>query len=286
MGVDIHALHLLHHAYQKYGPLGRTITLGRQAVILGPRAMRKWLGSTDGSYCEPLLKQHFGATEVDSADNSPYEGATIIADLNKPVSPELHGAYDTVIDFGTTEHVFDVRQALENVSRICRPGGAILHVVPTNGFCGHGFYQFSPELYFSLYSEDNGYKDTEIYVASLTDCKHWYRVSAPSDGRRINLQSINEVYVIVITQKVLSTNTATQQSDYVFQWASGKNKISLPYRPGRMMRLIERFSRSVILSNILAYINNRLSESGMKSLNRHPNLMKINISDLVSSVDP
>ena len=82
MGIDAHAVHLLRHATRKYGPLGRTVTLGRQSLHLGPRAMKRWTGldAASGSvYCESMLKEHFGASVVDSIDNSPYEGATHVA---------------------------------------------------------------------------------------------------------------------------------------------------------------------------------------------------------------
>ena len=67
MGIDAHAVHLLRYARKKYGAFGRTVTLGRQAVHLGPAAMKRWTGlnAVSGSaYCEPMLQTHFGAAQL------------------------------------------------------------------------------------------------------------------------------------------------------------------------------------------------------------------------------
>ena len=37
------------------------------------------------SYCEELLKEYFGANKVESGDNSAYEGATHIHNMNEPL---------------------------------------------------------------------------------------------------------------------------------------------------------------------------------------------------------
>lgn len=203
MGIDAHALHLLNHANRRHGPLGRVVTLGRQAIHLGPVATRRLCEPHD-VYCEGLLSRHFGASSVDSIDNSPYERASIIADMNRPIPTSLFGAFDTVVDFGCLEHIFDVAQSMRNVADLCSPGGRILHLVPANGFCGHGFYQFSPELFFSCYSEENGYQETELYFADLLDTRHWYRITAPMNGERINIRSNHEIYLVVLTRHITS----------------------------------------------------------------------------------
>ena len=123
MGIDIHALQLLKHNQKTNGELGKTITLGRLSVLLGPKLAKKWTGTDQGAWCEDLLIKHFGATEVDSIDNSDYEGAKIVFDYNRPVPKELHQQYDTVIDFGCSEHIFDVAQVFKNTADICTIGG-------------------------------------------------------------------------------------------------------------------------------------------------------------------
>ena len=187
MGIDIHALNFLRYTSRKK-TLGRVATIGRQSLLVTPSQINKIIGISAaddfGAFCEDLLLSHFGATAVDSYDYSDYEGATFIVDLNKPLAPSKN--YDTVIDCGTVEHVYNVPQALANISSLCSRGGQIVHVSPGNNCCGHGFWQFSPELFFSLYSDANGYLETEVFVA---DVYEWQRSDTPtSDPRNGNLE--------------------------------------------------------------------------------------------------
>jgi hypothetical protein len=274
MGIDSHSLQLLRYAHEKFGELGDTITLGRLAVLMGPKAARKWTGTNGGAWCEPLLMKKFGAKRVDSIDNSDYEGATIVADFNRPIPADLEGLYDTVLDFGCTEHVFDVAQSLRNVSALCRLGGQILHCVPSNGCCGHGFYQFSPELFWSWYSKSNGYADTEVFLADFCDTKYWYRVPRPADGKRINVRSFNEVYVLVVTRRVGHTTQVAQQSDYTFRWAQTTSEAAT-HKPARLGTLREVLYSTRLTARFVDALDNRLSPTGARRVQHHPALTRI-----------
>lgn len=274
MGIDTHSFRLLQYATQKFGKLGNAVTLGRLTVLLGPRFSKKWLGASGGAYCEPLLKKHFGAANVDSIDNSAYEGASIVADMNEPLSSIFMEQYDAVIDFGCTEHIFDVAQSLRNVKKLCKIGGIILHAVPANGFCGHGFYQFSPELFFSLYSTANGFTDTEVFLADLCDANHWYRVPPPKDGKRINIRSDGEVYVLVVTKRVADKLAPVQQSDYEHTWAQSSGTITPPHSSGQLARLREVVYQVPVIARFLYALDNAVSPTGAKRLYRHRQLRR------------
>jgi len=174
MGIDIHGLNFLRYAAKKKA-LGRVATIGRQSLIV-PSVQ------PGGGFCEEFLAKQFSARVVDSYDYSDYEGATHIVDMNRPLVTAEE--YDTVVDCGTTEHIFNVSQALRNVSTLAARGAQIIHVLPANNFCGHGFWQFSPELFFSLYSEGNGFTETEVFLADLENNRAWFAVKQPTDGER------------------------------------------------------------------------------------------------------
>jgi hypothetical protein len=57
-----------------------------------------------------------------------------------------HERYQTVIDIGTIEHVFDTRQCLENCFRMVKVGGHYFVQTPVRGCSGHGLYTFHPEV--------------------------------------------------------------------------------------------------------------------------------------------
>ena len=75
----------------------------------------------------------------------------IIADRNDPdaLKSALSGKqFDLVFDGGTLEHVFNFSTALKNCMHMVKPHGRFVSVTLPNNWCGHGFYQFSPELFF------------------------------------------------------------------------------------------------------------------------------------------
>jgi SAM-dependent methyltransferase len=174
-------------------------------------------------YCEPLLQQWFGADVVDAVDASPYEGASMVHDMNQPLPAEAasggagRGSYDAVLDFGCLEHVFDFPTAWRNCVDLCRVGGHIFHALPANNLSGHGFYQFSPELFFNLYQPERGFELRTLMFAMKADPRHWWRVANPMTvKRRVNLCNSHEVYMLVLARKLREPGVlpTPQQSDY------------------------------------------------------------------------
>lgn len=283
MGIDIHGLNFLRFVRQ-YKDFGDTITIGRQNVNLKPAKIQTVLGNSKSykhsAFCESLLKNYFAADIVDSVDNSNYEGASFVHDMNKPLPKKLHGKYDTVIDGGSVEHVYNAPQALWNCSALCREGGQIIHIVPANNFCGHGFWQFSPELFFTLYSEENGYRDTEIFLADLKKRSHWYKVKKPEPGLRVNIESNARVYVMVRTvlQRSAFSHENIQQSDYAEIWSSSGKDAPRQHRNDGTLR-VEKKSESLFgkLGYGIRRLRQRLSRS-MRMNSRNPNLERFDIN--------
>lgn len=92
-----------------------------------------------------------GFEHVHSIDVSAYEGATYIHDLNDPDLPEsLRGKYRVVFSGGTLEHVYHFPNAMRSALSMLEPGGLLLHLGPMNNWIDHGFYQFSPTLWFDF----------------------------------------------------------------------------------------------------------------------------------------
>jgi SAM-dependent methyltransferase len=222
MGIDIQALKLLRHAKDKGGDFKRTLTIGRQGVHCPKHAVEIILNNKDyqlESYCETLFQTCLGSTSVDSIDVSTYEKATIIHDLNLAFNYDGE-KFDTIFDGGCLEHIYNIPEALKNLSKLCKIGGQILHVLPTNNQCGHGFWQISPELFFTLYSEKNGYSETEVLLGDTTDPNWTYKIDPPPTGKRHDIQHPNPLYVMVRTvlKQENFNHTNIQQSDYILEW--------------------------------------------------------------------
>lgn len=249
MGVDAHGLNLLCYA-REAGDFGRVVTIGRQHIHASADYLRARLGvtksATPGAFCDDMLRESFGAREVQSLDVSDYEGASILQDMNKPLAVG-GGGFDTVIDFGSIEHVFDIATALANIRKLCAPGGQILHVLPADGYCGHGFWQVSPELFFACYQGSNGFAETEVFLAPTAAGRYWYRVVPRRDGGRVLTQSRRELYVICRTRKVRDVaDVAVAQTDYQVHWGAAESVASdwrarMPgWLPNRAKEWVER----------------------------------------------
>lgn len=231
MGIDAHNLNFLAHAQDLGVSFERTVSLGRQAVFVDPPDLmrhQRWRRHPElppspahgtAWYFEPLMRQWFAASQVDSIDASPYEQATLIHDMNQPWPAPLPppAQYDAVLDLGCLEHVFDFPTAWRNCAALCRVGGHLLHALPANNLLGHGFYQFSPELFFNLYQPSRGFELRAMYCAMKAEPRHWWRVASPlALGRRVTLCHGHEVYLMVLARKTAEVEglPAPQQSDY------------------------------------------------------------------------
>lgn len=111
-----------------------------------------------------------GLKDVQALDFSDYEGAEIIQDLNQPLPDDLKQRFNLVVDGGTLEHVFDVRQTLTNIATMLKPGGRIIHMSPFNNYTNHGFYQLNPTLYYDYYSVN---KFTELHAYLVEHPVYW-----------------------------------------------------------------------------------------------------------------
>jgi hypothetical protein len=170
-------------------------------------------------YSEPLFRL-LGAETVDSMDYSDYEEATVIHDLTVAVPNELKNKYTCVIDGGLLEHVYDYPVALKNAMDMVAIGGHLIMMTPGNNWFGHGFYQFSPELFYSVLREENGFTDTRVYC---NNGKRWYLISNPRLIRRrteLSPQWPNMLlYVVSKKANEVPDSVSAYQSDYEDAWA-------------------------------------------------------------------
>jgi hypothetical protein len=71
--------------------------------------------------------------------------ADIRHDMNAPIPTQLRQHFNTIIDVGSLEHVFDTRQCLDNLFSMLRLNGYIMLHTPCKGYFNHGLHTFSPE---------------------------------------------------------------------------------------------------------------------------------------------
>jgi hypothetical protein len=203
----------------------RTTTLRR----LRPAGVPVLAGYQFGEYADRFWREVMGAGSLETIDASECEGATIIHDLNRDVPPELHEKFDVVVEAGSLEHIFYFPVAIANLMKMVRVGGTVFLTTIANNLCGHGFYQFSPELIYRVFSPENGFEGTKVVFlkgaspsVELSPITRSFEVADPKVvGGRVGLQSKTPILMMVESRKTRQANlfgSTPQQSDYVTAW--------------------------------------------------------------------
>lgn len=239
MGVNANGLRFLLYAQSQGVDFSRTAMIGRQTlnlkfdrfdeIIRGefrqPAEREALKKIHDRRYAEGLL-EYLGAETVDSFDFSDYQQATHIHDFNRPIDARHHGRYSVVLEGGTIEHVFNFPVAVKNCMEMVKVGGHYLGSTPTNNYMGHGFYQLSPELYFRVFSEPNGFKIRHVLFHEGRESRKWFEIPDPeSIGRRVRIINSQPTLLLVMASRVKDVPILAetpQQSDYVSTWEKQK----------------------------------------------------------------
>jgi hypothetical protein len=231
MGIDATSLKMLCYSKADGVSFASTAMIGRQFCFVSTEELAASLGipretaaTMSQQYSEPIFRQ-LGAQKLESIDHSGYEGASIVHDMNEPIPDNLKRVFSCVVDCGTIEHVFNFPQAVKNSMEMVAVGGHYICITAANNFMGHGFYQFSPELFYRVLSSANGYTVESMFLAEDVPQARWYRVQDPADvGGRVELINHRKTYVMVkarrISDKPIFAATP-QQSDYAQAWTGG-----------------------------------------------------------------
>lgn len=240
MGIDLHTFRFV-SGLANQRPLGRVLTIGRQGVDFDPAlAGVAPADPKQAAYCEWTLAA-LGAQTVESVDVSDYEGATHVADLGLPTP--LPDRFDTVIDAGSLEHVFDVVTAFRNVIGFTAENGRIVHVLPVNNLSGHGFWQFSSDLIYALYSAANGFAETRVYYASSLNPDLWHLVPKPQPGTRTELVSIEPVILLSVTTKLHDVASLSVTQPFYAQAWDQHDAAQIASQPSSRRKAITKLRR-------------------------------------------
>jgi hypothetical protein len=261
---------------------GKIVTLGRLSLMLHPKDivnLKREFADDDraialldryrwADFADDMFREMFGFDSVTSIDFSPYEGAGVIQDIGSPLQPGLAGQFDMAIDGGTLEHVFNFPVAVGNLMRLVKVGGAVYTQSPCNSLAGHGFYQFSPELMYRVFSAPNGFEVVFVRIAlahnlsvEQTTGQPVYDVVDPKEyGGRVLLACQSPAVMMSLAVKrsdVEPFTTPPLQSDYVEKW-SGEAPVRLNWKG----RLVEKFGKThTFLPGLIAKYRDRRDAS-------------------------
>lgn len=300
MAVDFNNSRLILWLRSQGVVLGDVLTVGRLGVFLSPELLTSdaakfkvspvapftWAEVAAAKFCEPALMA-MGAASVRALDFSDYEGAEILHDLNKPLPAELEHSCDVLFDSGSLEHVFNVPVALDNYIRLVRPGGWIVLDMPADGCCGHGFYQFSPELFYQYFDGRPGCSVMAVFAVEDEPLGQWYQVPSPASiGDRVYLHGRKPLHVYVVVRRLeeplSEAGAAPVQVDYDHAWRDAKvgeeTKMSGTQGGG-----VKGLIRSVFM-RLMPIAWWRWSVIRNAKLRRRP--FRLEASDLLKPVDP
>ena len=260
MGIDRYFAEFLGRAHKTGVDFSRTATLGRLNLFVDQRSLSAVLKeqnadvsdddvravrTASGGYAEEFLKR-LGAKETISIDASAYEGASLEHDLNVPIGDDLKRKFSVVIDGGTLEHVFNFPTAIRNCMEMLDVGGHFFAHTMANNFMGHGFYQFSPELFYRVFSPENGFRIHPIVVfEQRVGRPRWYEAADPNDiGERVELINGRPTYLFVHAERIADVpmfKAPPQQADYSAHWSRNAKPT---YGSGGMRGVIHRWAKA------------------------------------------
>ena len=238
MGLDRSGTKFLLYADCLGADFSHPAMIGRQGIHLKKKELIKYL--TDHGYqidnktIEEIFDKHdgfaeglleyLGAVDIHSYDNSSYEGATHVHNMNLPIPDSGKEKYTVVIDGGSLEHVFNFPIAIKNCMEMLQVGGHFISITPANNLLGHGFYQFSPELFYRIFTQENGFSIIDMFLFEGRKDEKWYSVMDPNKlGERVLLNNARQAYLMILAKKIKTVDIfaqAPQQSDYVKKWNS------------------------------------------------------------------
>lgn len=154
--------------------------------------------------------------ELDVIDRAVIRGCEKVVDLNEnedtaswdgdvvryPLS-FIRGPYDLVIDPGTSEHCFNIAQALVNLANAVKVGGVISQALPTT-MVNHGYWNVNPVALVDFY-EFNGFEIEDLVIRAPRE------VFKPARNERaMRMKGVPEESVTIITARRLK--------DQEFRW--------------------------------------------------------------------
>ncbi len=281
MGICYSEVKLLAAEAKKRKFTGTVATLGRQHVYVTeseakavyeqcglPQSSAKWTLHRDptlasnGYVSDDCLLMGLGFERVVRIDVDDYEQVDAILDLNSATTPNhLLQAFDAIIDFGTLEHVYHVPNAMSHISRMIRPFGRVIHMLPASNCVEHGFYSFSPTFVRDHYLAAN-YQIKVLFLCKLPkrfERKAWTLYEYPIEYRdsfpmgRLGRGTF-VIFAIVIAPDSPMVGLTPQQGFYSRTWATACDSSSFVDSKSKAARFISMFRKGTRSQRVALFV--------------------------------
>lgn len=230
---------------------GRVLTLGRQDIWFSYDLLQKMAMEFGVELSNPnsitlshkrkfaakryisddCLFKSLGFSESKTLDISNYESAHYIFDLNSAEVPkQFLEAFDVIVNGGTIEHIFHVPNVLNNIYKMLRQGGRIIHLCPSSNLIDHGFYMLSPILLWDFY-KINKFEINNFQLFRHT-LQHWvdpWEISDYQPGclNRVSFGGLDDgIYgiICIATKTKDSTGHVIPQQSNIYEKKSARPK--------------------------------------------------------------
>lgn len=267
MGLSRAAISYLMNEGKRREFAGSVLTLGVQNVFMTAAQFEKLARDTgfklkpvpsnlskspliEGQITSEYALTRLGFQKVVATDVNGFEGADFLFDLNDDDVPDEHRAkFDLVIDSGTLEHIFNIPNALKNIVNFASDGGRILHLAPSSNHIDHGFYMFSPTLFWDFYSANRQkIVSCELFRYSMQehDTDRWVMGKyVPGSLEKFSMGGLGGgcfgVAALIERESAITKITVPQQGMYLSMWSNTASQVKTKHRSG--MRKIARTVR-------------------------------------------
>lgn len=217
---------------------GKLLTLGKQTPCVSLEQLKQMIHFQTGIELpnyrnnqiipDTMVAEILGFSSINAMDNSAYEGADIIYNLNdRALSKHLIGAFDVILDIGVIEHVFDMPSALWNIHQMLKVGGRFILFTTCIYWIDQAYYMMSPTLFHDYYRL-NDYEINDIKVIGFP--KGMYHnnscaelvidyIPGKMDNNHFGIDGRLWDTFVVVTKKESSTwDKKPCQRSYVEQW--------------------------------------------------------------------
>lgn len=206
MGIGVQALYLLRLMREKgyLSQMSSIMELGSQQfapdLLAARSAIKTHFPDIDAekvhlpeNLYSLLGLEEYSCIDLDGANNA------LVYNLNKPIDKEY--SYNKVFDFvtnhGTTEHAFDQFECFNNVHKLTKNGGIMLHALPSQGYQNHSFFNYHPSFFMDLASA-NSYEILGIFYNVDEELFPYYDHCLAERG----FAAIDNIAVFAVLRKV------------------------------------------------------------------------------------
>ncbi|MBU0633737.1 MAG: hypothetical protein KKB82_09220 [Candidatus Omnitrophica bacterium] len=243
MGLSVRDVKYVIKTVNKHKIKGPVLTLGNQDIYATSEQVIKWMEDYN---CKPSVpssieystsastvkvneeakryihaKTFFEmlgipADQYYDIDKFDFDKPKILFDMQDEVDEKLSNSFNFIIDSGTLEHIFDIKQVLSNIVKMTKLNGYVLHIIPTHNFVNHGFYQCSPTLLDDFYKA-SGFEIAESHVVEIKQFySRFYKYNQEQDYLGMYLSPGKRYVSVFLVQKIIEQAKIVNPDQYLY----------------------------------------------------------------------